>query len=98
MKVTFLGTGVAVPLAKKAQSSLLIEDDKLILVDCGFGCMLRLEEAGYSPSDLDAILITHFHTDHCGELIGILKARWLESERKNRFFLLHLRKKISKLF
>ncbi len=86
MKVTFLGTGVAVPLAKKAQSSLLIEDDKLILVDCGFGCMLRLEEAGYTPADLDGILLTHFHTDHCGELIGILKARWLERDEKIEIF------------
>ncbi len=90
MKVTFLGTGVAVPVANKSQSSVLVEDDKLVLVDCGFGCLLRLEEAGYSPSDLDGILITHFHTDHCGELIGILKARWLESDEKIEVFAPHL--------
>ncbi len=77
MKITFLGTGVAIDVANKAQSSLIIEEDKVIMLDCGFGAMLRLSQAGYSVEDLDAIVITHFHLDHCGELLGILKARWL---------------------
>ncbi len=77
MKITFLGTGVAIDVAGKAQSSLIIEEDKVIMLDCGFGAMLRLSQAGYSVEDLDAIVITHFHLDHCGELMGILKARWL---------------------
>lgn len=77
MRVTFLGTGVAVDVAGKAQSSLIVEDDKIIMIDCGFGAMLRLSQSGYSVEDLDALVITHFHLDHCGELMGILKARWL---------------------
>ncbi len=77
MKITFLGTGVSVNVANKAQQSILIEDDKLVLVDCGYGAMLRLHQAGYDVKDLDAILLTHFHLDHCGEIMGILKARWL---------------------
>ncbi|MBE8540606.1 MBL fold metallo-hydrolase [Geoglobus acetivorans] len=82
MKITFLGTGVAVSLAGKAQQSILIEDDKLVLVDCGFGTMLRLQQAGYDATDIDAIVLTHFHLDHCGELMGILKARWLNGAKK----------------
>jgi len=77
VRLTFLGTGVAVSLEQKAQQSLLIEDDRLILIDCGFGSMLRLQQAGYDVTELDAIVLTHFHLDHCGELMGILKARWL---------------------
>ena len=77
MKITFLGTGVAVNVANKAQQSILIEDDRLVLVDCGYGAMLKLHQAGYDVKDLDAILLTHFHLDHCGEVMGILKARWL---------------------
>ena len=82
MRVTFLGTGVAVSVAGKSQQSLLVEDNRLVLIDCGFGAMLRLEQAGYSVTDLDAIVLTHFHLDHCGELMGILKARWLENAGK----------------
>ena len=77
MKVTFLGTGVAVDVAGKAQSSLIIEEDKIVMIDCGFGSMLRLSQSGYGVEDLDAVIITHFHLDHCGEIMGILKARWL---------------------
>ena len=82
IRIVFLGTGVAVNVANKAQQSILMEDDRLILIDCGYGTMLRLHQAGYSVSDLDAIILTHFHLDHCGELMGILKARWLNNAGK----------------
>ncbi|MEM2176787.1 MAG: MBL fold metallo-hydrolase [Archaeoglobaceae archaeon] len=77
MRVTFLGTGVSVPYENRAQSSILIESDKKILLDIGHGAFLRLEEIGISPLEIDAILITHHHLDHNGDLLNILKARWL---------------------
>ena len=72
-----MGTGVAVHNNKKSQSGILIEDESKILVDCGIGTFLRLEHAGVDVRDLDAILITHNHLDHNGDLLAILKARWL---------------------
>ncbi|RLI75409.1 MBL fold metallo-hydrolase [Archaeoglobales archaeon] len=77
MKVRFLGTGVAVHNNKKAQTGILIEDKSKILVDCGIGIFLRLEEVGIDVRELDAILVTHNHLDHNGDLLAILKARWL---------------------
>jgi len=77
VKITFLGTGVSVPYENRAQSSILIEEDVKILVDVGIGSFLRLEQAGISPEEIDAILITHHHLDHNGDLMNILKARWL---------------------
>jgi len=53
-----------------------------VLVDCGYGSMLRLSQSGYNVTDLDAIVLTHFHLDHCGEILGILKARWLNNAGK----------------
>jgi ribonuclease BN (tRNA processing enzyme) len=77
MKLTFLGTGTAVQMSK-AQSCILIESDVKILVDAGIGAFLRLDEAGVSVNELDAILLTHNHLDHNGDVLAILKARWLE--------------------
>jgi len=78
MRITFLGTGTAVQMSK-AQSCILIESDVRILVDAGIGAFLRLDEAGISANDLDAILLTHNHLDHNGDVLAILKARWLEN-------------------
>ncbi|MDW7990021.1 MAG: MBL fold metallo-hydrolase [Archaeoglobaceae archaeon] len=77
MKVTFLGTGVSIPYENRAQSSILIESDLKILVDVGIGAFLRLEQLKVSLCEIDAILITHHHLDHNGDLLNILKARWL---------------------
>ena len=78
MKVTFLGTGVAVPFENRAQSSMLIEDEGTnILIDAGIGCYHRLEEIGTGIDEIEAICITHHHLDHNGDVLNILKARWL---------------------
>jgi len=77
VKIVFLGTGVAVNVENRAQQSILIDGEKIIMVDCGYGTMLRLGQAGYGVEDIDSMVITHFHLDHCGELMGLLKARWL---------------------
>lgn len=77
MKVVFLGTGTADSF-ERAQSSVLIErDGEAILVDVGNGCLLRLGQLGKKPADVKAVLLTHIHLDHSGDLLPLLKARWL---------------------
>lgn len=86
MKITFLGTGVSVPFENRAQSSILVEEDCRILIDVGCGCMLRLEQAGVDVCDIDAICLTHNHLDHNGDLLNILKARWLNCTEKLQIY------------
>ena len=50
-------------------------------MDCGPGTLLRLQQAGVVPSELRAILISHFHLDHVGDLLPVLHSRWLEAGR-----------------
>ncbi len=77
MKVTFLGTGVSVPYENRSQSSILVEGDVKVLFDVGIGTFLRLEQAGVELGDIDAVCITHHHLDHNGDLLNVLKGRWL---------------------
>ena len=61
MKLCTLGSG------SKGNATLLDFAGTLIMVDCGFGpreLARRLERVGVAPADLDALLITHEHSDH----------------------------------
>jgi ribonuclease BN (tRNA processing enzyme) len=51
-----------------AQSGYLVEGEKRLLLDCGPGVFARLRERDGWPR-VDAIVITHFHLDHWGDLI-----------------------------
>ena len=68
MRLTFLGAAHTV-----TGSCFLIEtNDHKFLVDCGMfqGAKrireLNYEEFPFSPAELDCVLLTHAHVDHCG--------------------------------
>jgi len=81
MRLTFLGTGSAMPTGSRAQSGTLLEtDDDTLLVDCGSGVLdaLARTEPGYEG--VDTVLLTHHHLDHISDLDVFMKARWLAGE------------------
>lgn len=43
-----------------------------LLVDCGEGTQTAIRRLGWGFRHIDALLITHFHGDHCGGLPGLL--------------------------
>ncbi|AGK61933.1 Metal-dependent hydrolases of the beta-lactamase superfamily III [Archaeoglobus sulfaticallidus PM70-1] len=71
MKLVTVGTGTAVADGR-CQSCVLIDDR--IAVDVGIGSLLRI---GKLTNNLSAILLTHNHLDHNGDVLAILKSRWL---------------------
>lgn len=69
MRVTMLGTGTPFPNAERFGSSILVEAaGKRLLFDCGRGAVIRLTQAGVSPSEIDGLFLTHLHSDH---VVGI---------------------------
>jgi len=51
----------------KGNATLVRTDDTLVMIDCGFSLretIRRLTRLGVEPQQLDAILVTHEHSDH----------------------------------
>jgi ribonuclease Z len=69
MRITMLGTGTPFPNAERFGSAILVEAaGKRLLFDCGRGAVIRLAQAGVSPSEIDGLFLTHLHSDH---VVGI---------------------------
>ncbi|WP_435146834.1 MBL fold metallo-hydrolase [Halobaculum sp. P14] len=84
MRVTFLGTGSAMPVADRVQTGLLVEaapgDRAPLLVDCGAGVLHRLSQTDPGYEAASTVLLTHHHLDHVADLLPLVKARWLAGE------------------
>lgn len=44
--------------------------------DAGRGTTERLSQIGLSPNDIDAVFLTHIHSDHTEGIAGLLQLRW----------------------
>ncbi len=75
-----LGSGGPIAEAGRASTSYLlwIDGEPRLLIDAGSGSFLRYAEAGGKLSTLDAILVTHLHADHAGDLVDILNSGGFE--------------------
>ncbi len=68
MRLTIVGCSPAWPNPGGAQSGYLVEGSGRVLLDCGPGVLPRLRTQESWPR-VDAIVITHFHLDHWGDLV-----------------------------
>ena len=75
-----LGSGGPIAEAGRAGTSYLlwIDGTPRLLIDAGAGSFLRFAEAGGNVASLDAILLTHLHADHTGDLAGIFNTGGFE--------------------
>lgn len=65
---------------RAATSYLLwIDGEPRVLIDAGSGSFLRFAQAGGRLATLDAILLTHLHADHAGDLVDILNSGGFEN-------------------
>jgi len=82
MRVTFLGTGSAMPTGERFQTGLLLEGEAPLLLDCGSGVLHALAgtDTGYEAPG--TVLLSHHHLDHVSDLLVLVKARWLAGEEQ----------------
>jgi len=79
-KVTLLGTGCpTVSTCRYGAATLVQCGGKNLLIDVGSGVTQRLVGAGLSGADIDALLITHMHSDHLVDLYQFIISSWHQS-------------------
>ncbi|OBH05673.1 ribonuclease Z [Mycobacterium sp. E2699] len=78
IEITLLGTGSPIPDPNRAGPSTLVRaGGQVFLVDCGRGVLQRGAAVGVGAAGLSALLITHLHSDHIGDLGDLLITRWI---------------------
>jgi ribonuclease BN (tRNA processing enzyme) len=83
MRVHILGCGDAFGSGGRNQSAYLLEaDGRLFLLDCGPTALLAMKRAGFNPSRLEAIFLSHLHGDHYGGVPFIFLAALYENPRE----------------
>jgi ribonuclease Z len=83
MEIVFLGTGCPVVSTERyGPAQLILSEAAKILVDCGSGVTQRLVAAGTPGCALDALLLTHLHSDHLVDLYQLVVSSWHQGRER----------------
>lgn len=77
MKLAILGSGTAIPHPERGASgyACIAPDGAVLLLECGPGSTRRWPRHGIDFERVGAIVVTHHHVDHCGDLAAVLFGR-----------------------
>ncbi|MEV0849510.1 MBL fold metallo-hydrolase [Streptomyces sp. NPDC049954] len=79
MKLTVVGCSGSIPSAESPCSSYLVEADGFrLLLDMGNGALGEMQRH-IGLDDLDAVLLTHLHADHCIDMCAYFVVRYYNS-------------------
>ena len=85
-----MGSGTMISPYKRNPSGYLLESKKhKALLDCGPGILQRLNMLNVNTLDIDSIFLSHFHQDHCSDVIAVLMRRYLLKEESNRKMIIY---------
>ncbi|MDR0766900.1 MAG: ribonuclease Z [Methanosarcinales archaeon] len=74
LKITFLGTGGALPSKERNPAAIMVNrEGELLLFDCGEGSQRQMMFAKTGLVKISAIFLSHYHGDHILGLPGLLQ-------------------------
>ena len=78
LNVVLCGTGSPLPDADRAGAcTAILAGGEFLLVDVGPGAWENVAMEGLPGGDLSAVLLTHFHSDHIGDLGEAITQSWI---------------------
>src|SRR5262245_40598825 len=78
LKVTLLGAGEPPPTLDRFRPRTPLEaGDQKLLIDAGRGATIRLYQLNVPLGRLDALLLTHYHSDHTSGIPDVWLTGWL---------------------
>jgi ribonuclease Z len=88
MDFVLLGTGCPnCDPQRLGPSNLVRHGEHAFLVDCGSGVSQRLVQAGTPGKALEAVLLTHLHSDHTVDLLQLVMSSWHQGrDRPQKIF------------
>lgn len=86
MLFTLLGTGCPqVDTRRFGPSQIVRHHGATYLIDCGSGTTQRLLAAGGSGADIDAVFLTHLHSDHIVDLFQLIISSWHQGRNRPQY-------------
>ncbi len=76
--VTLLGTGSPTPTPDRFGPSVLVQAaDQTLLIDAGRGVTMRMQQLRVPLAHINALLLTHYHSDHTSGIPDVWLTRWI---------------------
>lgn len=77
LHVALIGSGAPLPdMRRVGPCTAVIAGKHLYVVDTGPSSVRKLEIMRFKPDNVRAVLLTHFHSDHIGDLGELILKRW----------------------
>jgi ribonuclease BN (tRNA processing enzyme) len=70
------GGGPNVNLQRAQTSSIVTVNGTPYMVDCGYGAVRGLVQAGMRVADISNVFVSHLHNDHTADLAALLSLKW----------------------
>jgi ribonuclease Z len=78
MIVTLLGTGSPTPTPDRFGPCALVQaGDQVLMFDAGRGASIRMRQLRVQLAKIDALFLTHYHSDHTSGIPDVWLTRWI---------------------
>lgn len=85
MVVTVLGSGTPSLTSGRSGAAYLVEaGGQSLLIDAGRGTSVQLGKMGRTAGEIDAVFLTHFHSDHISGLADLFLSGYVEGSTARR--------------